>query len=228
MIIKKSFNRKSISIRINSAGKVVVSAPWYAPDFMIKSFVDSKMDWIKDRQSIVKKNKLSKPSYSDGEPQLFLGEFYPLIIKPIPYIQTSRLKFNDENFELIVPKAHTKSQIRSDARKHLLDFYLKYGQKYLHERVSLYTQKLGVKFNRIVLKKVSSIWGSCSSKNNLNFNRKLIMAPKEVVDYVVIHEVCHLIHRHHRRTFWQLVKSLDDQYHLHKLWLNNNHQLLTI
>lgn len=228
MIIKKSFNRKSISIRINSVGKVVVSAPWYAPDFMIKSFVDSKIDWIKQRQEVIKKNKTSKPSYSDGEPQLFLGEFFPLVIKPIPYIQKSRLGFDGGNFELTVPKTHTTREIRSDAKQNLLDFYLKYGQKYIFERVSYFTQKLDVDFNRIVIKKVSSIWGSCSSKNNLNFNRKLIMAPKEVVDYVVIHEVCHLVHRHHRRTFWQLVKSLDDQYHLHKLWLTNNHQLLTI
>ena len=228
MIIKKSFNRKSISIRINSSGKVVVSAPWYAPDFMIKSFVDSKASWIKERQKIIKRDKSSVPGYSDGEPQLFLGEFFPLVIKPIPYIQKSRLGFDGGKFELTVPKTHTTRQIKSDAHKQFLDFYLKYGQKYIFERVSFYTQKLGVDFNRIVLKKVSSIWGSCSSKNNLNFNRKLIMAPKEVVDYVVIHEVCHLIHRHHRRTFWQLVKSLDSEYHLHKLWLSNNHHLLTI
>jgi len=228
MIIKKSSKRKSISIKINSSGKVIVLAPWYAPDFMIKSFVNSKTNWIKERQSIAQKNKLSKPTYVDGEPQLFLGEFFPLVIKPIPYIQKSRLGFDSQTFELTVPKTHTQREIKSDAHKLFLDFYLKYGQKYIFEKVSFYTQKLGVDFNRIVLKKVSSIWGSCSSKNNLNFNRKLIMAPKEVVDYVVIHEVCHLVHRHHRRTFWLLVKSLDPEYHLHKLWLSNNHQLLTI
>lgn len=228
MIIKKSFNRKSISIRISPTGKVVVSAPWYAPDFMINNFVDSKAAWIKERQKSVKKNIASIPKYVEGEPQLFLGEFFPLVINPLPYIQKSRLGFDGRVFELTVPKTHSPREIKSDAKKHFLDFYLKYGQKYIFERVSFYTQKLDVNFNRIVIKKVSSIWGSCSSKNNLNFNRKLIMAPKEVVDYVVIHEVCHLVHRHHRRTFWQLVKSLDPEYHLHKLWLNNNHQLLTI
>ena len=228
MIIKKSLNRKSISIKVTPSGKVIVSAPWFVPDFMIKSFVDSKRQWIKECLKVAKKNRLIKPTYSDGEPQLFLGEFFPLFIRPIPYIQKSRLGFDGRNFELTVPKTHTPREIKTDAHKCFLDFYLKYGRKYLFERVSFYTQKLNVYFNRLVLKKVSSIWGSCSSKNNLNFNRKLIMAPKEVVDYVVIHEVCHLIHRHHRRTFWQLVKSLDPEYHLHKLWLSNNHQLLTI
>ena len=94
MIIKKSFNRKSISIRISPTGKVVVSAPWYAPDFMINNFVDSKAAWIKERQKSVKKNIASIPKYVEGEPQLFLGEFFPLVIKPIPYIQKSRLGFD--------------------------------------------------------------------------------------------------------------------------------------
>ncbi|PIP85683.1 hypothetical protein COW83_03000, partial [Candidatus Collierbacteria bacterium CG22_combo_CG10-13_8_21_14_all_43_12] len=75
---------------------------------------------------------------------------------------------------------------------------------------------------------VSSIWGSCSPSNRLCFNRKLIMAPHEVVDYVVIHEVCHLVHRNHSSRFWGLVAKLDPKYKEHRRWLYRNHSLLSI
>lgn len=224
-IFKRS-RGSSTTLKITPEGEVKVSAPWYVPKILVEKYLEEKKDWILSHLKNIPKS--NRPKYSDGENQLFLGKSFPLVYKPTPYITKARINFDEKSFILTIPKSFTGIKSQTTAKKLLLDWYLKYGQKHLVERATLYSQQLDVKFNRLVLKKVSSIWGSCSSKNNLNFNRKLVMAPPEVIDYVVIHEVCHLIHRHHQRTFWQLVKSIDPQYHLHRLWLSNNHRLLTL
>ncbi len=216
----------STTLRITPDGEVKVSSPWFVPKILVEKYLHQKKDWILSHLENIP--KADKPGFSNGEDQLFLGRSFPLVYKPTPYITKARISFDEKSFILTVPKTFTIKKSQTTAKKLLLDWYLKYGQKHLFERASFYSQQLNVEFNRLVLKKVSSIWGSCSSKNNLNFNRKLVMAPPEVIDYVVIHEVCHLVHRHHRRTFWQLVKTLDPEYHLHKLWLSNNHRLLTL
>lgn len=225
-IFKRSKTGHSTTLRISSDGEVVVKAPWYVPKMLVEDYLNDKKDWVISHLKNLPKS--NKPKFTHLEPQLFLGRSFPLVYKPTPYITKARINFDEKSFILTLPKDFSPQKSKSSAKKLLLDWYLKYGQKHLFERASFYTQQLNVKFNRLVLKKVSSIWGSCSSKNNLNFNRKLVMAPPEVIDYVVIHEVCHLVHRHHRRTFWQLVKTFDPEYHLHKLWLSNNHRLLTL
>ena len=107
-------------------------------------------------------------------------------------------------------------------------WYLKKGIETITEKVNLYSQKIGVSYSRISLKSVTSIWGSCSPTNRLSFNRKLVMAPHAVVDYVVIHEVAHMVHRNHGQAFWNLVSQHDHEYQSHRRWLKQNHHLLTI
>lgn len=166
--------------------------------------------------------------YIDGEKHLYFGEEYPLAVIPAKGIATARLQFLYNRFEAKVPAHHPPHQQSKSLEAAMLRWYLDNGKRIITEKVNFFTKLLNVPYNRIVLKKVSSIWGSCSRKNNLNFNRKLIMAPHKVVDYVVIHEVCHLIHHHHRQSFWDLVKSLDPDYKAHIKWLKTNHHLLTI
>ena len=79
------------------------------------------------------------------------------------------------------------------------------------------------KVKRICIKKISSRWGSCSSVGNLNFNYKLVHYSPEVIDYVLIHELAHLVHLNHSDKFWALVAKYDGQYKKHRLMLNVNH-----
>ncbi|PIR43823.1 zinc-dependent protease, partial [candidate division WWE3 bacterium CG10_big_fil_rev_8_21_14_0_10_32_10] len=87
---------------------------------------------------------------------------------------------------------------------------------------------LNLKYKKIYIKNVKTIWGSCSSRKNLNFNYKLVMAPHNIIDYVVIHEVCHLVHQNHSKSFWSLVKSIDPNFKEHKKWLHENGHNLTL
>ena len=89
----------------------------------------------------------------------------------------------------------------------------------IRERLSHYAPLIGVEFGRVAIRDQKSRWGSCSARHNLNFNWKLIMAPPEVLDYVVIHELCHLIEFNHSRRFWSLVESRMPEYEVWKKWL---------
>jgi len=228
-VVKSHRRRFSSSISITAEKGVVVSVPPWVSLSSIEDMVREKADWIKKTlERIGGVHKASKKRFVDGEKHLYFGEEYPLNVIPAIGVATARLSFLYNRFEAKIPNHHTPLQQRKDLKEAMLRWYLDNGKRIITEKVNYFTRLLGVSYNRLVLKKVSSLWGSCSHKNNLNFNRKLIMAPHKVVDYVVIHEVCHLIHHHHRKSFWDLVSSLDPEYKEHVRWLKKNQYLLTI
>ena len=94
--------------------------------------------------------------------------------------------------------------------------------KRIPARVAYFAPLLGVACNRITIRTQRTRWGSCSSKGNLNFNRLLVLAPAAVLDYVVVHELCHLREMNHSPQFWSLVESILPDYKQRKKWLKEN------
>lgn len=94
--------------------------------------------------------------------------------------------------------------------------------QYLPERCRLYSSILGVSYKRISIRCQRTRWGSCSAKGNLNFNILLMLTPLEVIDYVVIHELCHRKQMNHSKAFWGLVESVMPDYKVHRQWLKEN------
>ena len=90
------------------------------------------------------------------------------------------------------------------------------------ERVQFYAPVVGVTYGRITIRNQRTRWGSCSAKGNLNFNCLLMKAPPEVLDYVVIHELCHLKEMNHSKAFWDEVGKVMPEYETYKLWLKEN------
>jgi predicted metal-dependent hydrolase len=100
------------------------------------------------------------------------------------------------------------------------------GRREARERISLIAQSearaLGVAYSRLTLRDQKSRWGSCSSKRGLSFNWRLVLAPHDVLDYVVVHEVCHLRELHHGPAFWKLVEARRPGYRDSKRWLDDH------
>lgn len=92
----------------------------------------------------------------------------------------------------------------------------------LPEKLGRYAGLLGITYGKVTVRSQKTKWGSCSSKGNLNFNCLLMLAPEEVLDYVIVHELCHVRHMDHSREFWAEVASLDPRYKAHKKWLKDN------
>ena len=93
--------------------------------------------------------------------------------------------------------------------------------KYIPERVEYYARVIGVTYGRITIRNQKTRWGSCSSKGNLNFNCLLMLAPHEVIDYVVVHELCHRKEMNHSKAFWSEVEKVIPDYKKYVKWLKN-------
>lgn len=94
--------------------------------------------------------------------------------------------------------------------------------EYIPARVTYYHQFTGGSFQRITIRAQKTRWGSCSSRGTLSFNWRLMLAPPRVLDYVVVHELCHLKHMDHSRNFWNAVAEIMPDYKEHKKWLKEN------
>ncbi|MBI4677731.1 MAG: M48 family metallopeptidase [Elusimicrobia bacterium] len=92
----------------------------------------------------------------------------------------------------------------------------------LAQRLAFWSDKMGVRYRRVFIKNQRTRWGSCSKKGNLNFNRRLLWAPPEVLDYVIVHELGHLVEMNHSKRFWALVADWCPDYRKHKDWLREN------
>lgn len=104
-------------------------------------------------------------------------------------------------------------------KEHLEKWYRKEAFAVISRKAEEFARLLSVDFETIRIKDQQSRWGSCSSKRNLNFNWRIIMAPEPVCDYVIIHELCHLVFMDHSANFWNLVESICPDYRQYKKWL---------
>lgn len=114
----------------------------------------------------------------------------------------------------------------ADRRDALEKWYRKEAAAIICEKAEEYAKILGVSFEKIHIKDQRSCWGSCSSKRNLNFNFRLVMAPESVLDYVVIHELCHLRYMNHSADFWALVESICPGHKQYRKWLKEHGETL--
>lgn len=105
----------------------------------------------------------------------------------------------------------------------LADQWLKERSKeIIPAAVKEWAAKMGVEYNNLVIKDQKTVWGSCSDKKNLNFTYRLVKLPKVVMDYLIVHELAHLVHMNHGEDYWKLVESLSPDYNKHRKWLNSN------
>lgn len=124
-----------------------------------------------------------------------------------------------ENNNLIVSLHSSGVGLSSQELEHWLKSQ---AIKIIKEKVSHFSKLMGLRYNRVVVRDQKSRWGSCSCLKNLNFNWRLIMAPEAVLDYVIIHELCHLKEMSHSKSFWNLVARYCPQWHEYRDWLDNH------
>ena len=119
-----------------------------------------------------------------------------------------------------------KGVFRALSREQLEKWYRREAAAVFEEKAEEFAKRLHVSFQDIRIKDQKSRWGSCSSKRNMNFNWRLLMAPEPVCDYGILHELCHLIHMNHSADFWNLVESICPDYRQYKKWLREKGKLL--
>jgi predicted metal-dependent hydrolase len=204
--------RRTVSIQIKPDGKVIVRAPLRIAEKTVRAFVESKADWItRKKAELAAHTPVTARQFRDGECFLLLGREIPLRVEPG---QRAALTLKDAF--ILSPKA------LPNAADIFEKWYKTYALALLKERVALYAAQHGFKPERIRISSARTRWGSCSSRGTLSFTWRLVMAPLEVVDYVVIHELVHLRVHNHSKTFWDSVAALMPDYKRHMAWLKAN------
>ncbi|MGN1181091.1 MAG: M48 family metallopeptidase [Suilimivivens sp.] len=217
--------RKTIAISFDGDGNLIVKAPYFVRNYEVEAFVRSKADWIEATAIRLKREKEKRENtrlkLESGDMLPFLGEQRVLtVIRE----DRKRAKVNCAMERLLVFVPYDAGyEYRREA---LEKWYRKEASVIIGEKAEEYASRLNVAFKDIHIKDQKSRWGSCSSKGNLNFNWRLVMAPESVLDYVVIHELCHLRYMDHSEHFWNLVSGVCPAYRQYRKWLKENGESL--
>jgi predicted metal-dependent hydrolase len=211
--------RSTADIIIERDGNVVVRAPEWADDELIDSIVKSRHFWI--FQSLAEWRDLNATrvlrEYKNGEGFLYLGRSYRLLLVGE---QSEPLKLEKDRFAL---RRSLVDQGEIEAAKNAFrDFYISRGLEYIRRRVDYFAPKLGVAPSSVDVRELGNRWASCSPTGAIAFHWKCMMAPPIIIDYIVVHELCHVHHRDHTDAFWNEVDKVLSDYRERKDWLRKN------
>lgn len=219
-------NRKSIQLKLASINQVTITAPTKFPREGIEKILSDKTPWIRKqigKLTSAATNPVNK-SIRHGAVILYLGQPHTLVF---------RSKINCE------PAVHLeKDQITLDlpplsaadiillSKSLIQQWYLDCAKKTLSSKTAFWASAINVNPKRITIKDQKTRWGSCSSRGNINYNWRIIMSPPEVIDYLVIHELCHLRIPNHSQSFWHEVEKFSPNFKQHRTWLRANGMIL--
>lgn len=183
--------RKKLKINIDDIGFITIKAPNNTSEEVIKDAIKHHGKIIREKlDQIAKKNEApSQRTYDDKGKFLHLGKEYLLQ-------------------ELIPIDGKGEEELKTNLKK----FYITSCKKIVTERIKIYQRLLGVQAKSFEINESRTKWGTCNSSRNITFNYKLAMAPIEAIDYIIVHELCHISHMNHDRSFWRLVGSILPDY----------------
>lgn len=188
--------RKTVAIQVKSDGSVAVRAPQRLAKREIDRVVQQKEGWILAHQQQMQQRQQAQESFclSDGRLPLLGGWL------PITYTDT-KTPFCSQGTCFLA--RGEEAELWEQAER----LYRSIAREQLERRVADYANRMGVHPTGLRITGAKGRWGSCSGKNSLNFSWRLILAPEHCVDYVVVHELCHILHHDHSTAFWQEVEN---------------------
>lgn len=218
-VIRRIRRRKTVAVQVRN-GQVFIIVPHDLPLVEIKRIIAQKARWITRK---LQQNRLKPPGtkeYVTGERFWFLGQSY-------------RLQLVAGNNQTVVRMddcilVTTATQAPQEVRAALVAWYQDQAKLELPRRVHCYADKMQVQATSVVIKTYRARWGTCYADGRIALNWKIIMAPDTVIDYVVVHELCHLVHFNHSRAFWQLVQQYQPDYQAAKAWLKAHAEQIQI
>lgn len=211
--------RKTMSIEVETTGEVTVIAPVGTSTDDVIEKVKSRAGWIVSKQyesKFINDTKIEREAVS-GESYMYLGRNYSLDIRVGEDTDNISVKLFQGKF---VVNTYTKDE--DLIKKAMENWYREKTLARVKERVSYYSSYFNDKVTTIKVKEQKKRWASCTSKNELLFNWRCVMAPVFVLDYIVVHEMCHMEYKNHSKDFWNRVCAVMPDYEVRRAWLRNN------
>lgn len=211
--------RSTVDIVVERDGRVVVRVPQATPHQRIEDLVEAKRYWIYKTLTEWRDLNATKVlrEYRNGEGFLYLGRSYRLTLVGE---QDEPLLLKGGRFWLrhaLVDRGEI-----AGAKAAFRDYFIARGLERIPERVRYLAPKVGIKPRQIDVRELGHRWASCSPKGNLAFHWKCVMTPPTVIDYIVLHELCHFHHLNHTEAFWNEVDKVMPAYRERKEWLKKN------
>ena len=215
----KYSNRKTLNISVERDRSIIVRAPHFLTADKIDKIVQSKRQWIKEKLNHTQKYPQIKESkeFVSGETLMYLGKNYQLLVV-------------DEEFEGIEFDQRFKisKTNQPNANKLFKKWYLQQALIKIEPLATKYAKNLGVAYNQFKTSEMKYRWGSCTPANNIIFNWRIIKAPRSVLEYLVAHELVHLIEDNHTPKFWNILSIQVPNYEKAKSWLKKYGQSLEV
>lgn len=216
--IQFSRRRRTLTIKVDE-GKVTAQAPYSAPLADIEDFLRKKSDWVLEKLAHQQAQlKAREKSWTSGDRLPWLGGEVTLRVE---HAGRGQIRFDGQNLVVGVRSALPEI-IERRVQALVQQWYKDCAAQEIARRVAHWQSVTGIAPRSHSIRTYKSRWGSCNHRKELTFNWKLIMAPPAVLDYVVVHELCHIVHFNHSPAYWSLVERFQPQYKIHKSWLRTH------
>ncbi len=218
--VKRSARRKTMALKVRG-DEVSLHLPKRLPLWLGKQFVAKQQDWLNARLLMI--GQQAKRIFTAESKQPYLGNDYPLQLNP-DLQQRRQLVFDHQQFYLKLPITADSEMIKNTLSRG----YKQLAEAYLPARCQQLANVTGLQPKKVQLRRYKARWGSCNARGEVQLNWLLIQAPPAVIDYVIIHELCHLQQMNHSANFWQLVEQFTADYRDHRRWLKQHGALLML
>ncbi len=208
-------NRKTLTVKMDKDGNLTVIAPLYLPQAQVEKFILEHAAWIeRKRKQLAARKPLPVLTMKEGEKVPFFGKEYILKLWDKRSVNVT------QQGDIYLPVSNPKNA--------LIRYYGQCLKEYLASFIATHAREIGVIPTKISINSARTRWGSCSGKNSLNFSFRLAMCDISAVEYVAVHELCHILHKNHSKAFWQEVEKYYPAYKEAKRYLKQKNYYMEI
>ena len=208
--------RKTLSLCVKSTGEVIVRAPLKISEEKIHAFVQEKQGWLESQKRKRERAGVRLPTETvDGYPLPILGEYYQITL-----FDGAAIRLDTQAKRLYLPKEKTEKRLVVWLKENALRIFTLQTERL--------AAKMGLRFQSVSISLAKTRWGTCSSEGKIRYTYRLLYAPREVVDYVIVHELAHLKFMNHGKAFWSLVERYVPEYKRLRKWLKDRGALMEI
>lgn len=198
-----------MALSVNEHEELIARVPYAFNQEKLNLFIKEKTPWIIKQINQAKQNNLKYKPFELFEGALIslIENQYTIRLKPV---KKAKIEANN----IILPMVDSKNK--------LIEVIKKLAKQYLSERCEFLAKNFNFKYTTIKITTAKTVWGSCNCKNGINLTYKLILTPKDVIDYIIIHELSHTLVKNHSKKFYQVVASCLPNYKQAEVWLKRN------
>ena len=216
--------RRTLVISVNERGDVKVSAPFRLSQREIEAFIKKKMFWIRTKVEHAQKTYQTsqQKKFEHNHEFFFLGEKYKLHVAE-KEIKRVNVGFQQSQWNVDVPVSMPLEEREKEIKSKLVQWYRREAQEILGSRLFQHSRQMGVEPKEVVIRTQKRMWGNCHYRKQLiHLNWQVIFLPLRVIDYVIIHELCHLNVPNHSKRFWKQVEKFWPHFREDRKWLRDH------